>query len=247
MVLLNELGQVTHMNILVLGDKHTGKSSLISTFVNPKKSILCNNEIYSPTIEDSVLIQYIASVYQNGSNVNNSTSLNPFFSHINPYSSSYNDPTNSIMIQSQQESLQDVLNSRGKESVLDLESILSEISNNTMDGSSCDFSVDTLNEISLDDLSVSHSLYMERSEKDNKDNNLTINLTITEVGGAEEFSSLLPSAIDKADAFMFVYDVGNEKSFHNIWEYFKKVVETKLEKPKDIPMILVGTMVDTIA
>ncbi|OUM57960.1 hypothetical protein PIROE2DRAFT_48332, partial [Piromyces sp. E2] len=87
---------------------------------------------------------------------------------------------------------------------------------------------------------------MDRSEKDSKENNLTINLTVTEVGGAEEFSSLLPTAIEKADAFMFVYDVGNEKSFHNIWNYFKKVVETKLERPKDIPMILVGSMVDTI-
>ncbi|ORX51460.1 hypothetical protein BCR36DRAFT_351265 [Piromyces finnis] len=246
MVLLNDLGQITHMNILVLGDKHTGKSSLISTFVNPRKSILCNNEIYSPTIEDSVLIQYIANNYQNdnnNNNINNSSSFNSFPSYANypPNNNLYSSVYNTT---AQPETLQEVLSSKTNE--IDLESIFSEISNNTMDGSSYEFSVDTLNEISLDELSVSQSLYMERSEKDSKENCSTINLTITEIGGAEEFSSLLPSAIDKADAFMFVYDVGNEKSFHSIWDYFKKVVETKLERPKDIPMILVGTMVDTI-
>jgi hypothetical protein len=226
MVLLNDLGKVTHMNILVLGDKHTGKSSLISTFVNPKNAITCEKDSYSPTIEDSILLQYIVNTNRNDSNYNTSSLF---------------------LVSNQTESLQEVLNNQTipKDSVLDLESILSEISSN-MDGSSCDFSVDTLNEVSLDDLSVSQSLFMEHPEKEKMEHSQTINLTITEIGGAEEFSSLIPSAIEKADAFMLVYDVGNEESFHHIWNYFRKIVEIKMERPKDIPMILVGSMVDTI-
>eukprot|EP00833_Pecoramyces_ruminatium_P007322 jgi/Orpsp1_1/1181354/evm.model.c7180000076931.1 len=224
------------MNILVLGDKHTGKSSLISTFVNPKSAVICGNESYSPTIEDSILLQYIV----NNGNIQ-TIPTNSYYTSIN------NQPT-SFLIHNKTESLQEVLNNQAvlHDSVLDLESVLSEISSN-MDGSSCDFSnfsIDTLNEISIDDALVNQSLYPDHSEKEKIFQ--TINLTITEVGGAEEFTLLIPSAIDKADAFIFVYDVGNEESFHHIWNYFKKVVEIKMERPKDIPMILVGSMVDTI-
>jgi len=77
MVFLNDSGQITHMNILVLGDKHTGKSSLISTFLNPKKAISCSKENYSPTIEDSVSFQYIAYDHNNALPANNSQSYLP--------------------------------------------------------------------------------------------------------------------------------------------------------------------------
>jgi len=216
MVLLNDSGQVTHMNILVLGDRHTGKSSLISTFVNPKSAIACGKETYFPTIEDSVVLQYIVNSNDNAQGFSSSSYLNN-----NAYSSSNSLATSTLMAQSKTESLQEALTNQNviRDSVIDLESILSEISSN-MDASSCDFSVDTLNEISFDDISVSQSIFTENVEKEK--NLHTINLTITEVGGAEEFISLIPSAIDKADAFMFAYDVGNEDSFHNIWNYLKR-------------------------
>ncbi|KAI8835873.1 P-loop containing nucleoside triphosphate hydrolase protein, partial [Chytridium lagenaria] len=71
-------------------------------------------------------------------------------------------------------------------------------------------------------------------------------LNIIDAGGDQAFSSLWPSMIEAADAYMLVYDVGDKASFEKVWGFFRLIVETKCQIPKEVPMLLVGSMVDTV-
>jgi GTPase SAR1 family protein len=71
-------------------------------------------------------------------------------------------------------------------------------------------------------------------------------LTLSDVGGHPSCSSLWDSCIDAADAFMLVFDVGDKKSFELLWPIYKKILERKQRPCLDIPMLLVGNMIDTV-
>ncbi|KAJ3078157.1 hypothetical protein HK102_004695 [Quaeritorhiza haematococci] len=71
-------------------------------------------------------------------------------------------------------------------------------------------------------------------------------LTLIDVGGHPFYSGLLPGCIHAADAFMLVYDVGDRKSFDALWGIYRRIVETKWVRPKEIPVVMVGNMVDTV-
>ncbi|KAJ3218442.1 hypothetical protein HDU67_005538 [Dinochytrium kinnereticum] len=79
-----------------------------------------------------------------------------------------------------------------------------------------------------------------------KQNRQRVVLHIIDAGGDPAFSQLWPSMIEAADAFMLVYDVGNRASFEKVWGFFKLIVETRCQLPKEVPMLLVGSMVDTV-
>nr|KAJ3420189.1 Carbon-nitrogen hydrolase [Polyrhizophydium stewartii] len=46
---------------------------------------------------------------------------------------------------------------------------------------------------------------------------------------------------------MLVYDVGDKRSMHSLWKFYRLIIETKWMRPGDIPMLLVGSMVDTVS
>ncbi|KAJ3218918.1 hypothetical protein HDU67_003557 [Dinochytrium kinnereticum] len=71
-------------------------------------------------------------------------------------------------------------------------------------------------------------------------------VTIMEVGGHRCYSRVWGSSAVVADAVMLVYDVGERRSFDALWGFVKCVAEAKRVVPKDIPFLLVGTMVDTV-
>ncbi|KAL2911802.1 hypothetical protein HK105_208735 [Polyrhizophydium stewartii] len=72
-------------------------------------------------------------------------------------------------------------------------------------------------------------------------------VTLIDVGGHPLYYSLWPSVIAAADAFMLVYDVGDKRSMHSLWKFYRLIIETKWMRPGDIPMLLVGSMVDTVS
>ncbi|KAJ3276492.1 hypothetical protein HK104_003659, partial [Borealophlyctis nickersoniae] len=72
-------------------------------------------------------------------------------------------------------------------------------------------------------------------------------LTIIDVGGHPFYGSIWASAIAAADAFMLVYDVGDRRSFDTMWNFYKIIVETKCARPTEIPIMMVGNMVDTVS
>ncbi|KAH6562170.1 hypothetical protein BASA62_009311 [Batrachochytrium salamandrivorans] len=78
-----------------------------------------------------------------------------------------------------------------------------------------------------------------------------ITITLMDLGGHPLYYALWPSAIAAADAFMLVYDVGDRQSLQSLWKYYRLIVETKsttlsMARPDEIPMLLVGSMVDTV-
>ncbi|KAI9093785.1 P-loop containing nucleoside triphosphate hydrolase protein, partial [Phlyctochytrium arcticum] len=72
-------------------------------------------------------------------------------------------------------------------------------------------------------------------------------LTLSDVGGHPFYGSLWPSAIAAADAFMLVYDVGSRQSFDAMWGFYRLIVETKWARPNDIPIMMLGNMVDNVS
>ncbi|RKO99601.1 hypothetical protein CXG81DRAFT_20333 [Caulochytrium protostelioides] len=71
-------------------------------------------------------------------------------------------------------------------------------------------------------------------------------VTLIEAGGHPYYSSIWPSVIAAADAYLLVYDVGNPHSFDAIWSFYKLIVQTKRLSPRCIPMLMLGNMVDTV-
>lgn len=71
-----------------------------------------------------------------------------------------------------------------------------------------------------------------------------ISLNIMDVGGHPFYSTLWPSAILAADAFLLVYDVCERRSFDLLWPLYRQIVQIK--QTKNLPILLVGNMVDTI-
>ncbi|KAJ3218568.1 Ras GTPase [Clydaea vesicula] len=69
-------------------------------------------------------------------------------------------------------------------------------------------------------------------------------LSIQDVGGHPFYSAIWSSAILAADAFLLVYDVGEKRSFDLIWPLYKQIIQLKLTR--NVPILLVGNMVDTI-
>ncbi|KAK5669830.1 GTP-binding [Batrachochytrium dendrobatidis] len=78
-----------------------------------------------------------------------------------------------------------------------------------------------------------------------------ITITLIDLGGHPLYYALWPSVIAAADAFMLTYDVGDKQSLQSLWKYYRLIVETKsanmsMARPDEIPMLLVGSMVDTV-
>ncbi|KAJ3047759.1 hypothetical protein HK097_011233, partial [Rhizophlyctis rosea] len=72
-------------------------------------------------------------------------------------------------------------------------------------------------------------------------------LTLLDVGGHPFYGSLWPACVEAADAFMLVYDVGDRRSFDAVWGFYKVVVESKGSRIGDLPIMMVGNMVDTVS
>ncbi|KAJ3108573.1 hypothetical protein HDU97_000855 [Phlyctochytrium planicorne] len=83
-------------------------------------------------------------------------------------------------------------------------------------------------------------------DEETRQNRQRVVLTVLEVGGHACYASLWSSAARAADAVMLVYDVGEKRSFDALWSLVKIVSEAKRATPREIPFLLVGTMVDTI-
>lgn len=188
MLLLDDNGNITHLNILLLGPAHVGKTCLRSAFL--KGATFGSSKVrtrgpwqgvYDPTIEDSHTIQYILPATSNPG------------------------PTSPI-------------------------SPVESLSSNS-----------TLSDDLLPDAQVitEEDLWQKRRGQ-------RIILTISDVGGHPFYGTIWQSAIAAADAFMLVYDVGSRQSFDAMWGFYRQVVETKWARPADIPIIMLGNMVDNV-
>ena len=71
-------------------------------------------------------------------------------------------------------------------------------------------------------------------------------VTLVDLGGHPLYTSLMPSAIAAADAFMLVYDVGDSQSLLSIWQFYRLVVETKKQPIDSTAFMLIGNMIDTV-
>ncbi|KAJ3094399.1 hypothetical protein HDU97_008119 [Phlyctochytrium planicorne] len=79
-----------------------------------------------------------------------------------------------------------------------------------------------------------------------RQNRQRIVLQLLDAGGNPAYSKIWKSMVQAADAYMLVYDVGNRQSFERIFPLFRLIVETRCVLPKEIPVIIVGNMVDTV-
>lgn len=66
-------------------------------------------------------------------------------------------------------------------------------------------------------------------------------LKLTEVGGA--FPAHLPLAINAADAYMIIYDVGDRSSFDACWGLFRNIVDTRCIQPNLLSIMLIGFII----
>jgi hypothetical protein len=75
----------------------------------------------------------------------------------------------------------------------------------------------------------------------------TVTLSLSEVGGHPAFRSLLPSAIEAADAIVCVYDVGDATSWEAVWAYVQCIAQVKGTGAGPLPpLLLLGNQLDTI-
>ncbi|KND04487.1 uncharacterized protein SPPG_00215 [Spizellomyces punctatus DAOM BR117] len=188
MLLLDEAGNITHLNVLLLGPAHVGKTSLRTAFLNG--SARGPNRVrtrgpwqgsYDPTIESSDTVQYILP----------SSSTNAGVSPMSPADSSSSASTLS-------------------DDVSDETPVITE-----------------------------EDLWQKRTGQ-------RIVLTLSDVGGHPFYGTIWASAIAAADAFMLVYDVGSRQSFEAMWGFYRLIVETKWARPHDVPIMMLGNMVDNV-
>ena len=69
-------------------------------------------------------------------------------------------------------------------------------------------------------------------------------LTLVDLGGREEFRSLIESGVRSADAAMIFYDIGSRTSFDAVWDFYKEIIEVKECRPGEFPMVIVGNKAD---
>ncbi|TPX60452.1 hypothetical protein SpCBS45565_g07521 [Spizellomyces sp. 'palustris'] len=188
MLLLDEAGNITHVNVLLLGPAHVGKTSLRTAFLNG--SARGPNRVrtrgpwqgpYDPTIESSDTVQYILPF----------SSTNAGVSPMSPADSSSSASTLS-------------------DDVSDETPVITE-----------------------------EDLWQKRTGQ-------RIVLTLSDVGGHPFYGTIWASAIAAADAFMLVYDVGSRQSFEAMWGFYRLIVETKWARPHDVPIMMLGNMVDNV-
>lgn len=78
-------------------------------------------------------------------------------------------------------------------------------------------------------------LHVAQYQKDT----VPVNLSISEIGGDEEFRSLWNSSINSSDAFILVYNVLDLSSLKIVWEACRYISELKKRSIADIPILIV--------
>ncbi|KAH6594033.1 hypothetical protein BASA50_006939 [Batrachochytrium salamandrivorans] len=187
-MLLTESGCITHLNVLVLGPPHTGKTTLCHTLLrgavlDSSKNILGST---NATAQQQQQLPQTKSLY------------------LGPYVPTIEESTTFQFIVNPSTGVQD-----------------------------------------------SHQTDPTATSPQSTATPRRITITLMDLGGHPLYYALWPSAIAAADAFMLVYDVGDRQSLQSLWKYYRLIVETKsatlsMARPDEIPMLLVGSMVDTV-
>jgi small GTP-binding protein len=77
-----------------------------------------------------------------------------------------------------------------------------------------------------------------------KINNFTIRMQIWDTAGQERFDSIVTNYYHSTDYGIFVYSIGDEKSFNNIENWLKKAQEKNTQKDNKMKSILLGNKKD---
>ncbi|KAJ3327146.1 Ras GTPase [Blyttiomyces sp. JEL0837] len=237
-MLVDEKGWITHLSILLIGPAHVGKTELINSFVTGG----VNRKPAAPKISSSVNTNNnsatSASSQQGSSTTSTSIHQHPHQQTIDPYIAPY-DPTieDSVTIQ--------FLLPPNPQYTAPFQPLPPPLPNAYMSATSSSSSSSSKQFQQQQQLIDKESEY--QAEERLRQNRQRIVLTVIDVGGHPLYSGLWSSVAVAADAVMLVYDVGDRRSFDTMWSFHRKISEAKGMILSDIPVMLVGNMVDTVS
>ncbi|TPX50368.1 hypothetical protein SeMB42_g02258 [Synchytrium endobioticum] len=232
-MLLDDLYRITHLNILVLGPAHVGKSALVQAFVTGlPASVMPPSSPTTTTTFNGLSVYPLPplSVAEAASAMDTPTMPNCNTSCQLPPSQNNNKPPLSATSHAPYLAPYDP-------TIEDAHTIQYILPPGSVG----------LGHSSNKPLTAANVLPTTSNPSNNKDFVHRLIVTLSDVGGHPYYSALWASAIAAADAYILVYDVGDIKSLDRMWPFIKMIAETKATKPQDLCILMIGNMVDTCA